>query len=173
MRTSYWYGIATVLLGIIVGVAAYQALSINRPDILFEFLGVLFGFMLAYFASEYLRHHNEEKEADEILVDVLVELELLLEYLDDPDDPTFTSATGSWIKSQGLTYRIDRDKRKKVLDVFICLENYNSMNERYCEYNDRADHNTDRLEELESLYLEKKEELIENAQAAYEAINNG
>ncbi|MFW9844514.1 MAG: hypothetical protein ACFFEV_08055 [Candidatus Thorarchaeota archaeon] len=127
MRTSHWFGIFTVVAVVIVMLLAYHAFNIDRLDDLVAFVGVLLGFMLAYFASEGLRHYNEEKEADEILADVQVELELLLIYLSESDDSAYTSATGSLIKSQGLTFKIDRDKRKKVLDVFTCLESYNSI----------------------------------------------
>ncbi len=172
MRTSTRYGIVLTIIVVIVIALISFALSIDRIDILAQFLGILLGFSLAYVAAEGLRRWHEEKEADQILADVQVELDQLLEYLDELELTSFVSATGSWIKSQGLTYIIPRDVRKKVLDVFTTLENYNSLVKDFDDYKLRPYCDADQLTSMEESIKEKEKELREEAKLALDAIKS-
>lgn len=174
LSKSKQYGIASVIIAIIAGIIIGIAITMGSIEISAEFSGVFLGFLLAYTTTESLRRKNEEREIDHILDDVQLELEQLVEYLEEEEEqlPSFTSATGSWIKSHGLPYLIPREIRLKVLDAYTCFESYSDLQDEASQYSLRSDCDEHLLQELGNDCLEKKNELKKDAKDALDAIES-
>ena len=157
-ESNYWEIAMLVVIGIL-SVLMVRSMQLGLVDMVAQWLGILFSFLLALTLSESAKIDSEEKRAELIMEDLVEELRFIQAELDKSGPAKFYLATWSYIKGTGLPDRIPHPLRKAFAQAFVTVDAYNDSADNLKNYINMPKIGQDRTNELEEIYFDTQKKL--------------